>query len=195
MKATYARVQAAHEETTARLTGNLQQISERHQAAETDLAALRARETTLLKQCEDLKLEHSHALDAQKSRLEADLVALRARETTLLKQCEDLKIEHRHGFGGRISRLEADLEEFLLGDEVRASEQVTAIQAQFGENQKLTERLRGEVATFAASQFSPDKDLEVAREEIAYLREKLADCEVMKRSMSSLLEGMGIHLQ
>ena len=76
-----------------------------------------------------------------------------------------------------------------------SSEQFTTMQTQLRENQKLIERLKGEVVTFAASQLSPDKDLEAAREEIALLREKLTDCEIMKRSMSSLLEGMGVHLQ
>ena len=109
MKTTYARVHAAHEETTARLTGNLQLISERFQTAETELVTLRARESTLLKQCDDLKIEHSTRWTPRNRDWKPSYRLFVPARARLLKQCEDLKIEHSHALNAQKSRLEADL--------------------------------------------------------------------------------------
>jgi len=100
--------------------------------------------------------------------------------------------------------LQARLSELLdLRDQLKAeleaqrsrhAEQIAEHHARAEANAHLVERLKAEILTIAQSRSAPDADLEAAREEIADLRAKLADTESTKRSMSSLLEGMGIRL-
>jgi hypothetical protein len=54
--------------------------------------------------------------------------------------------------------------------------------------------MKSEILSLANRRSEPDVDLEAARQEIEDLRKKLADTETSKRSLSSLLEGMGIRL-
>jgi hypothetical protein len=82
----------------------------------------------------------------------------------------------------------------LESERSRNAEQLAELQSRSEENSQLSERLKAEILTLAQSRSTPESDLEAARSEIKDLRTKLAETETTKRSMSSLLEGMGIRL-
>ena len=88
----------------------------------------------------------------------------------------------------------AELQSALEAERSRHEGQLRAAEDRFQENAQLVERLKAEILAIAQSRSTPDTDLEAARLEIADLRRKLAATENSKRSISSLLEGMGIRL-
>ena len=111
---------------------------------------------------------------------------------------EQLKSENLAALEAQRARLGAEfqdrLDDELAAERSRHAEQIAELTARSKADAQLVERLKAEILSIVQTRSAPDADLEAAREEIADLRAKLADTEVTKRSMSSLLEGMGIRL-
>ena len=148
------------------------QLDEQHQAARVELEATR--------------LE----LDTARS----EIGSLGARLSVLQDQQDKIKADHREEVEAQRAKLEAEYQTELEADRARHAHLVADLETQARANADLIERLKAEILTMAQSRSVPDADLAAAREEIADLRAKLADTEITRRSMSSLLEGMGIHL-
>jgi chromosome segregation ATPase len=102
--------------------------------------------------------------------------------------------DHADALEAERTRVMADLQSALEAERSRHEEQLRAAEDRSHQKDQLVERLKAEILAIAQSRSSPDADLEAAQLEIADLRRKLADTETSKRSMSSLLEGMGIRL-
>jgi len=169
------------------------------------IAELQARDDANAQLAERLKADHLEASDAQRAGLEAEFQAqleaqraghaeqiadLQARDDANAQLVERLKADHLDASEALQARLQAELE----AQRERHAEQIAELQARAEGNARLVERLKAEILTIAQSRSAPDADLAAAREEIADLRAKLAETEITKRSMSSLLEGMGIRL-
>ncbi len=150
-----------------------------------------------------LKAEFQAELETQQAKLEADFQAeLETQQAKLaaefqaevVTQQAKLAAEFQAELETQRAKLAAEFQAELETQRGRHAEQIAVLQAQAEANVRLIERLKAEVVTIAQSRSAPDADLAAAREEIADLRAKLADTEITKRSMSSLLEGMGIRL-
>ena len=102
--------------------------------------------------------------------------------------------EHAEALEAQRARIAAELQSALESERSRHEEELRAAEERCQENAQLVERLKGEILAIAQSRSVPDADLEAVRQEIAELRRKLFETENSKRSMSSLLEGMGIRL-
>jgi len=112
----------------------------------------------------------------------------------LLDRHDQLKADHLEAIEAQRGELGAEFRAEIEAQESRHAEQLAELHARAEANDQLVERLKAEILMIAQSRSAPDADLAAAREEIADLRAKLADTEISKRSMSSLLEGMGIRL-
>jgi predicted Zn finger-like uncharacterized protein len=119
---------------------------------------------------------------------------LQARLSELLDLHDQLKADHLEAIEAQRSGLGAELQVQLEAQRSRHAEQIVELHARTEADAQLVERLKAEILTIAQSRSAADADLRAAREEIADMRAKLADTETTKRSMSSLLEGMGIRL-
>ncbi len=173
------------------------------------IGELQARDDANARLVERLKADHLEASDAQRATLEAEFQAqLEAQRARLAEQiaeiqvradanaqlAERLKADHLDASEALRTGFEAELQAQLEAQRAEHAEQIAEIQARAEGNARLVERLKAEILTIAQSRSAPDADLAAAQEEIADLRAKLADTEITKRSMSSLLEGMGIRL-
>jgi chromosome segregation ATPase/DNA-directed RNA polymerase subunit RPC12/RpoP len=117
-----------------------------------------------------------------------------ARIDELQTTLEALEAAHNESLASERSRLEAELKSALEAERSEHARQLAEARALAEENGQLVERLKAEILTLAQARAAPENDLEAARSEIENLRRRLADTETTKRSMSSLLEGMGIRL-
>lgn len=124
----------------------------------------------------------------------SEIGVLQARLSELLDLHDKLKADHLKAIEAQRFRLGAEFPADLEAERSRHAEQIAELHARAEANAQLVERLKAEILTIAQSRSAPDADLEAAREEIADLRAKLADTETTKRSISSVLEGMGIRL-
>jgi chromosome segregation ATPase len=119
---------------------------------------------------------------------------LQARIQELLEARERLEADHASSLESLRASLSAEFQSTLDTERARYEADRSEVEARAVESATLAERLKAEILTIAENRSTPDADLEAARQEIAALRKKLADTEVTRRSMSSLLEGMGIRL-
>ena len=124
----------------------------------------------------------------------SDRLALQGQVRELLETHEKTRVDHAEALELQQARIMAELQSALEDERSRHEGQLRAAEDRCQEHAQLVERLKGEVLTIAQSRSVPDGDLEAARLEIDDLRRKLAETESSKRSMSSLLEGMGIRL-
>ena len=124
----------------------------------------------------------------------SERLALRGRVRELLDIHEKTQDDHAEALETQRARIMAELHSALEAERSRHEGQLRAAEDRFQENAQLVERLKAEILAIAQSRSTPDTDLEAARLEIADLRRKLAETENSKRSISSLLEGMGIRL-
>jgi chromosome segregation ATPase len=124
----------------------------------------------------------------------SEIGVLQSRLSELLDRHDQFKADHLEAIEAQRSGLGAQFQAELEAERSRHVEQIAELHARTEADAQLVERLKAEILTIAQSRSAPDADLEAAREEIAGLRAKLADTETTKRSMSSLLEGMGIRL-
>jgi len=124
----------------------------------------------------------------------SEIGALQSRLSELLDRHEQLKADQLEAIEAQRAGLRAEFQAELEAERSRHAEQAAELHARTEADAQLVERLKAEILTIAQSRSAPDSDLAAAREEIADLRAKLADTEITKRSMSSLLEGMGIRL-
>jgi len=129
--------------------------------------------------------DENQALRDQVQSLQAELLDLH----------DQLKADHLEAIEAQRSGLGAEFQAELEAERSRHVEQIAELHARTEADAQLVERLKAEILTIAQSRSAHDADLKAAREEIADLRAKLADMQTTKRSMSSLLEGMGIRLQ
>src|SRR5208283_707654 len=125
----------------------------------------------------------------------SEIGVLQSRLSELLDRHDQFKADHLEAIEAQRSGLGAQFQAELEAERSRSVEQIAELHARTEADAQLVERLKAEILTIAQSRSAHDADLKAAREEIADLRAKLADTQTTKRSMSSLLEGMGIHLQ
>ena len=118
----------------------------------------------------------------------------RRASTSFRRTHEALEAAHHESLASERSRLEAEFQSALEAERAESTRQLAEARALAEENGHLVERLKAEILTLAQARAAPENDLEAARSEIENLRKRLADTETTKRSMSSLLEGMGIRL-
>jgi chromosome segregation ATPase len=136
-------------------------------------------------------------LRVMREQLEAEQskrAAKEARVAELQDSLEKLDVEHRHAIELERSKLTAELQSSFDLERARHNKEVEELKSGAQESAQLASRMKSEVLSLANRRSEPDVDLEAARQEIADLRKKLADTETSKRSLSSLLEGMGIRL-
>jgi chromosome segregation ATPase len=117
-----------------------------------------------------------------------------ARIDELQRTHEALAAAHHESLASERFRLEAEFQSALEAERAEHARQLAEARALAEENGHFVERLKAEILTLAQARAAPENDLEAARSEIENLRKRLADTETTKRSMSSLLEGMGIRL-
>jgi chromosome segregation ATPase len=152
-----------------------------------DLGQARAGEHREL--AEQLRLARERLADA-----EAQAEEHRSSAEGLRRDREALAASHRESGEAERSRLSDELQSTLDAERQRHAEELAEARARAEENERLADRLKDEIVSLSRSRSMPEADLEAARAEIADLRRKLADIETSRRSMSSLLEGMGIRL-
>jgi chromosome segregation ATPase len=138
--------------------------------------------------------EQHHLAQERLASAEVERAELQARIGELQSAHETLKTEHLDALASERARMEADFQSALEAERAQHARQLAEVQALAEENAGLADRLKAEILTLAQSRSAPDNDLQAARAEIEDLRKKLSDIETTKRSMSSLLEGMGIRL-
>ena len=141
--------------------------------------------------------EQYHQAREELESARSEIRVLQARLSELLDRHDQLKADHLEAIEAQRSGLGAEFQAELEAQRSRHAEQIAEHHARAEANAQLVERLKAEILTIAQSRSAADANLEAAREEIADLRAKLADTESTestKRSMSSLLEGMGIRL-
>ncbi len=138
--------------------------------------------------------EQHHQAREELESARSEIRMLHARLGELLDLHDQLKADHLEAIEAQRSGLGAEFQAELEAQRSRHAEQIAEHHARAEANAQLVERLKAEILTIAQSRSAADADLEAAREEIAELRAKLADTESTQRSMSSLLEGMGIRL-
>ena len=92
------------------------------------------------------------------------------------------------------AQLAAEFESLAQQERDRQNGQVAESETRATESAQLIDRLRAETISLANSRSALEAEFETAREEIAELRRRLNEKETSQRSMSSLLEGMGIRL-
>src|SRR5271166_5383088 len=141
--------------------------------------------------------EQYHQAREELESARSEIRVLQARLSELLDRHDQLKADHLEAIEAQRSGLGAEFQAELEAQRSRHAEQIAEHHARAEANAQLVERLKSEILTIAQSRSALDANLEAAREEIADLRAKLADTESTestKRSMSSLLEGMGIRL-
>ena len=136
-----------------------------------------------------LRLTQEQAEAAESQRAEHQ-----ARIDELQRTHEANEAAHQESLASERSRLEAEFQSALEAERAEHARQLAEARALAEENGHLVERLKAEILTLAQARAAPENDLEAARSEIENLRKRLADTETTKRSMSSLLEGMGIRL-
>jgi DNA-directed RNA polymerase subunit RPC12/RpoP len=138
----------------------------------------------------------SHAIlrQAEEGRegLASENGSLQARLQELLALQERERAEHQRMLADRAEELRAEHASALEAERARFTDQLGQTEARCREAAELADRLKAEILTLAQARSAPD--LEAARMEIDDLRLKLAETETTKKSMSSLLEGMGIRL-
>jgi predicted Zn finger-like uncharacterized protein len=118
-------------------------------------------------------------------------------QATIQQHLESLEREragHGQAMEARETELRAESHSALDAERARHAEELSRVEARLNEAAEQVERLKAEILTLAQTRPAHDADLEAARLEIQDLRSKLAETETTKRSMSSLLEGMGIRL-
>jgi len=138
--------------------------------------------------------EQRHLAREELDSTRSEMGALQSRLSELLDRHDQLKADHLEAIEAQRGELGAEFRAEIEAQESRHAEQLAELHARAEANDQLVERLKAEILMIAQSRSAPDADLAAAREEIADLRAKLADTEISKRSMSSLLEGMGIRL-
>ncbi len=138
--------------------------------------------------------EQLHLAREELDSARSEIGALQSRLSELLDLHEQLKAENLEAIEAQRAGLGAEYQAELEAERSRHAEQIAELHARAEANAQLVARLKAEILTIAQSRSAPDADLAAAREEIADLRAKLADTKTTKRSMSSLLEGMGIRL-
>ena len=138
--------------------------------------------------------EQLHLAREELDSARSEIGVLQARLSELLDLHDQLKADPLEAIEAQRSGLGAEFQAELESERSRHAEQLAELHARTEADAQLVARLKAEILTIAQSRSAPDADLEAAREEIAGLRAKLADTETTKRSMSSLLEGMGIRL-
>ena len=136
-----------------------------------------------------LRLTQEQAEAAESQRAEHQV-----RIDELQRTHEAHEAAHQESLASERSRLEAEFQSALEAERAEHARQLAEARALAEENGHLVERLKAEILTLAQARAAPENDLEAARSEIENLRKRLADTETTKRSMSSLLEGMGIRL-
>jgi len=138
--------------------------------------------------------EQLHLAREELDSARSEIGVLQARLSELLDLHDQLKADPLEAIEAQRSGLGAEFQAELESERSRHAEQLAELHARTEADAQLVARLKAEILTIAQSRSAPDADLKAAREEIAGLRAKLADTETTKRSMSSLLEGMGIRL-
>ncbi len=138
--------------------------------------------------------EQHHQAREELESARSEIRVLQARLSELQALHDQLEADHLEAIEAQRSRLEAEFQAELEAQRSRHAEQIAEHHARAEGNAQLVERLKAEILTIAQSRSAPDADLEAAREEIADLRATLAHTVSTERSMSSLLEGMGIRL-
>jgi len=140
---------------------------------------------------------------------ESQRTALQARIGELQDALQKLKIDHRNVLESERPRLTAEIHSTTGAKRSLHAEALmealAEIQVSAQENSRPADRLNAEIPTLAQSlitpdadlslaqsQFAPAADLEAARQESEVLRKKVAELEKSKRSISSMLAGMGI---
>jgi chromosome segregation protein len=141
--------------------------------------------------------EREEELRRAEDRLEAATSArtdLETRAKELTDTVEKLRADHHEAVERERSRITAGFESKLEAERRQHAAQLAEVEARAAENVQLVSRLKAEILALSQSKPAPDADLEAARMEIADLQRKLDETEISKRSMSSLLEGMGIRI-
>jgi chromosome segregation ATPase len=200
------RVHELDEELATSRTGH-EEISTKLQQREDELAAKCAEIEKLITvrakvegSAADLRsavMKREEELKSTQDRLEAaasERTRLEARLSELSETMEMLEAGHREAVESERSRLTAGFESTLEAEKRGHAAKLAELEARSSENAQLVSRLKAEIGAIAQSRPAPDAELEAARLEIAELRRRLDETEISKRSMSSLLEGMGIRL-
>jgi chromosome segregation ATPase len=182
------------------LEEQLHLIRDQAAAADSERTELEANVKQLLENEEALRADHEKSLEIHQNRISAELQARheqeRSQHTQQIAELEQERSRHAQQIAeleqerSRHAQQIAELEQ----ERSRHAQQIAELHAQSAENVQLVERLKAEILTLAQTRATPEADLEAAQHEIADLRRQLYETESSKRSMSSLLEGMGIRL-
>jgi hypothetical protein len=121
---------------------------------------------------------------------------LEARISETSAELEKRTAEFQQVLESERHRLGAESQMALMAERARHDNELSEILARSEENARLLEQLRADMIsmTQSPSELEHESEHEALRLEIEELRAKLAATESSKKSMSSLLEGMGIRL-
>jgi chromosome segregation ATPase len=201
-QARLGNTEAQRDQLNERIADHARALESSHAQTDELVEQIRRRDSELATKLDELqRLANLRQADAAKAdELRGTLVR---REQEFQRECEELRgqIDELHrtlvsteqAHGDERNRLEE--QHHLARNQLEsARSEIGVLQARAETSAQLAARLKAEILTIAQTRSTADADLEAAREEIADLRAKLADTENSKRSMSSLLEGMGILL-
>ncbi|QEH32031.1 Chromosome partition protein Smc [Aquisphaera giovannonii] len=143
--------------------------------------------------------EEREQLGGEVDRVRASLAAIeRAHESELTSALDEARSRHAHDLSSAIAELRArfadELEGALNEARGRHGDDLARLQSRLDESAQAAARLEADLRDVARARSISEAELAAAREEIAALRKQLGDTQTATRTMSSMLEGMGIRL-
>jgi chromosome segregation ATPase len=190
LRAILAQAEQAQRDERGRLEEEVHRAAEETAARTSERAELESRVRQLLDAQESLKANHATSLESHQTRISGEFqTRLDEEQSRHAQQVSELRAQLAESV-----ELTEVLKQDLRRERAEYLEHIAGLQSRTSEDAQLIERLKSEIVTLAHTRATPDADLEAAQQEIAELRRQLSETETSKRSMSSMLEGMGIRL-